>query len=219
MTRFVAYTRVSTADQGKSGLGLEAQAEAISRFIAFDDFNLIETYTDIASGKDNNRPQLKAAMERCKKEKATLIVAKLDRLARNAKFLLEILDSGVPIQFCDFPDIQDNSMGRLMVTIMAGVAEWESGVISERTKAALKAAKANGVKLGTAGVERARLNKDKAQKVANALKPRILKLHKAGIRKPAAIADQLNTAQIPGSRGGKWHPTSVRRLLNRLELK
>lgn len=217
MTKFVAYYRVSTQSQGRSGLGLQAQIDAVDRHLGGQ--APISAFQEVESGRKRARPQLTKAIAAAKKEKATLIVAKLDRLARNAKFLLEILDSGVPIQFCDFPDIQDNSMGRLMVTIMAGVAEWESGVISERTKAALKAAKANGVKLGTAGVERARLNKDKAQKVANALKPRILKLHKAGIRKPAAIADQLNTAQIPGSRGGKWHPTSVRRLLNRLELK
>ncbi len=216
MTRFVAYTRVSTADQGKSGLGLEAQAEAISRFIAFDDFNLIETYTDIASGKDNNRPQLGAAIARCKKEGATLIVAKLDRLTRNAAFALTLVDQGLPVTICDCP-----SAGSLEYGFRALIAEEEGRKISERTKAALQAAKARGQVLGNPNVTEigalgVQTNKAKAQAFAEEIFPIIQMIRKMGVSSYRGIARELeNRKDAVTPRGGAWSAQQVSNVLAR----
>jgi DNA invertase Pin-like site-specific DNA recombinase len=218
MTKFIAYTRVSTQDQGKSGLGLAAQAEAITRFIAFDDFNLIETYTDIASGKDNNRPQLLAAIARCKKEKATLIVAKLDRLTRNAAFALGLVDQGLPVTICDCP-----TAGSLEYGFRALIAEEEGRKISERTKAALQAAKARGQVLGNPNVTEVgalgvQANQEKAQTHAEQIFPIIEKIRKMGVSSLRGIAGELEFRKdAVTSRGGVWSAQQVSNVLARCE--
>lgn len=141
MTRFVAYFRVSTAAQGASGLGLEAQREAVRR--AAINGEIIAEFQEVESGARDDRPQLAAAIKRCKATRAVLLVARLDRLARNLRFITEIMDSGVELMCADLP-----SVNRLTLQILGAVAEEERRLISERTKGALAAAKARGVKLG-----------------------------------------------------------------------
>src|SRR5215471_8286223 len=143
LRRFVSYYRVSTAQQGASGLGLEAQREAVSRHVAAAGGVLVEEFTEIESGKKNDRPQIAAALAMCRVRRATLIIAKLDRLARNVAFISSLMDSGVDFVACDNPHAT-----RLTIHILAAVAEHEREMISARTKAALAAAKARGVKLG-----------------------------------------------------------------------
>jgi DNA invertase Pin-like site-specific DNA recombinase len=144
--KFVSYYRVSTDRQGRSGLGLEAQKEAVQQRLNGGPWQLVAEFVEVESGKLAKRPQLDAALSACKKHKAKLVVAKLDRLSRNVSFLLKLIDSGVDVLFADLPEL-NGAMGRFMLTTMASVAELEAGLISERTKAALKAAKSRGVRL------------------------------------------------------------------------
>ncbi len=144
MARFVSYLRVSTARQGRSGLGLEAQREAVRAYVEGRAGTIISPeFLETESGKRNDRPQLQAALARCRATGATLVVAKLDRLSRNAAFLLTLRDSGVPFVAADMPEANTLTIG-----ILAVVAQAEREAISARTKAALAAAKARGVKLG-----------------------------------------------------------------------
>ena len=141
--RFVAYERVSTARQGRSGLGLEAQRRAIDDFIANRDATLVGRYTEVESGRKNDRPELDAALTLARLTGATLVIAKLDRLSRNAAFLLTLRDSGVTFLAVDMPEADDLTFG-----IMALVAQQEREAISRRTREALAAAKVRGKKLG-----------------------------------------------------------------------
>ena len=139
----VTYLRVSTARQGKSGLGLEAQQKSVADYLSTSQWNLIDEFVEVESGKKNDRPKLSEALALCKASGATLLVAKLDRLARDANFLLSLKDAGVDVICADMPEAN-----RLTIGIMALVAEQERHAISHRTKAALEAAKARGVQLG-----------------------------------------------------------------------
>ena len=141
--KFVAYYRVSTDRQGRSGLGLDAQREAFQERLNGGRWQLIGEFVEVESGKRAKRPKLDAALAAYKKHKAKLIVAKLDRLSRNVSFLMKLVDSGVDVLFADLPEL-NGAMGRFMLTTMASVAELEAGLVSERTKAALKAARARG---------------------------------------------------------------------------
>ena len=140
---FVSYLRVSTQKQGQSGLGLEAQRKAVSDYLNYGDWNVIEELVEIESGKNNRRPKLMEAIDLCKASGATLLVAKIDRLARDAAFLLNLKDAGIEFIAADMPEAN-----RLTIGIMALVAEQEREIISKRTKDALAAAKAKGVQLG-----------------------------------------------------------------------
>jgi DNA invertase Pin-like site-specific DNA recombinase len=145
--RFVAYARVSTDKQGRSGLGLEAQEAAIRAFL-YPRGKLLELHVEVESGRKPDRSKLREAVARCRKTGATLLVAKLDRLSRDVVFLRTLTDSGIDVAFCDLPQVPTGCMGRFLLGQMALVAELEAGLVSERTKAALAAAKARGVKLG-----------------------------------------------------------------------
>jgi DNA invertase Pin-like site-specific DNA recombinase len=148
---FVAYYRVSTERQGRSRLGLEAQQAAVAKYLTgIPDSSLARAFSDVESGKRTDRPELHKAMELCRITGATLIVAKLDRLSRDVDFLRQCVREidGAGIVFCDLPDLPPGAAGKLVLTVMASIAEFEAGRISERTKAALAAAKARGVKLG-----------------------------------------------------------------------
>src|SRR5262245_8795599 len=149
---YVAYYRVSTDKQGQSGLGLEAQKAAVEQRLNGGRWQIVAEFIEVESGKRASRPQLDAAIATCKNRKARLIVAKLDRLSRNVFFLLKLIDAGVDVLFADLPDL-NGAMGKFVLITMANVAELEAGLVSERTKAALKAAKARGVKLGRYGAE------------------------------------------------------------------
>ena len=141
--RFVAYYRVSTDKQGRSGLGLDAQREAVHRHLNGGSWHLVAEVIEVESGKRNDRPKLSEALRLCRIHKATLIIAKLDRLARNVHFTSGLMESGVDFVAVDFPQAN-----RLTIHILAAVAEHEAGMISARTRAALAAAKARGVQLG-----------------------------------------------------------------------
>lgn len=146
--KYIAYYRVSSQKQGKSGLGLEAQREAVAGYLNGGAWSLLEEHVEVETGtkKGNNRTELAKALDRCKKENATLLIAKLDRLARNVAFVSALMESGVEFVAVDFP-----TANRLTIHILAAVAEHEAVAISTRTREALAAAKARGVQLGTPG--------------------------------------------------------------------
>jgi DNA invertase Pin-like site-specific DNA recombinase len=164
--RFVAYYRVSTDQQGRSGLGLEAQREAVRSYLNGGNWTLADEVTEVESGKRNDRPELDRALGLCRLYGATLVVAKLDRLARNVAFISKLMESGVDFEAVDFPQAN-----RLTIHILAVVAEHEAAMISQRTKAALAAAKARGVKPGNPANLRNRIDgsaKGNAAKAARA---------------------------------------------------
>jgi DNA invertase Pin-like site-specific DNA recombinase len=178
-------------------------------------WQLVAEFVEIESGKRAKRPQLDAALVACKKQKAKLVVAKLDRLSRNVSFLLKLIDSGVEVLFADLPEL-NGAMGRFMLTTMASVAELEAGLTSERTKAALKAAKARGVRLGRHGAEvLAPQYRSEAHQRAQELQPIIAGLKSKGLSL-AKIAGELNKRKVPTPRGGRWDHSSVRNVLQRL---
>ena len=213
--KFVSYYRVSTDRQGRSGLGLEAQKEAVQQRLNGGSWQLVAEFVEIESGKRAKRPQLDAALAACMKHKAKLVVAKLDRLSRNVAFLLKLIDSGVEVLFADLPELS-GAMGRFMLTTMASVAELEAGLISERTKAALKAAKARGVKLGRHGAEvLAPKYREEARQRAKELEPIIRDLQEKGYSRNR-IAMELNKRKMPTPRHGRWDHSSVRNVMRRL---
>ena len=213
--KFVSYYRVSTDRQGRSGLGLDAQKEAVEQRLNGGRWQLVAEFVEVESGKRAKRPQLDATLAACKKHKATLVVAKLDRLSRNVSFLLKLIDSGVEVLFADLPEL-NGAMGRFMLTTMASVAELEAGLTSERTKAALKAAKARGVRLGRHGAEvLAPQYRAEAHQRAKKLQPIIAGLKSKGLSL-SKIAGELNKRKVVTLRGGRWDHSSVRNVLQRL---
>jgi DNA invertase Pin-like site-specific DNA recombinase len=214
--RFVAYYRVSTDKQGRSGLGLEAQREAVQCYLNGGSWTLAAEVTEVESGKRNDRPELDRALGLCRLYGATLVVAKLDRLARNVAFISKLMESGVDFVAVDFPQAN-----RLTVHILAAVAEHEAAMISARTKAALDAAKARGVKLGNPANLCRQLDgsaKGNAAKTAKAAKraadllPLILPM-KADGASLRQIADGLDRCGVPAPRGGDWSAVAVKRIL------
>jgi DNA invertase Pin-like site-specific DNA recombinase len=219
--KFISYLRVSTARQGASGLGLEAQREAVSRYLNGGNWNLVQEIVEVESGKRNDRPAIAEALRLCRLHKATLVIAKLDRLARNVHFISSLMESGVDFVACDFPEAN-----RLTVHILAAVAEHEASMISVRTKAALTAAKARGTALGgqrgnvgrMAGMASlgarvsATVRQEKAAKRNADLIPFIKELRTSGASSMRALADGLNEAGLTTARGGKWTATQVMRV-------
>jgi DNA invertase Pin-like site-specific DNA recombinase len=213
--KYVSYYRVSTDKQGKSGLGLEAQKAAVADRLNGGRWQIVAEFIEVESGKRASRAQLDAAIAACKKNKAKLIVAKLDRLSRNVAFLLKLIDSGVEVLFADLPEL-NGAMGRFMLTTMASVAELEAGLISERTKAALKAAKARGVTLGRHGAEvLAPKYRNEAHQRAKQLEPIIRELQGKGYSM-RRMATELNKQNVKTPRGGEWHSQTVKMVLQRL---
>ncbi|QFT96057.1 Putative transposon Tn552 DNA-invertase bin3 [Roseovarius sp. THAF8] len=223
LLKLVAYERVSTARQGRSGLGLDAQRKAIDDFAVEKNAQVLARFTEVESGRRDNRPELQRSLELARLTGATLIIAKLDRLSRNAAFLLTLRDSGVRFLACDVPDANDLTVG-----IMALVAQQEREAISRRTKEALAAAKARGVKLGNpngaAALRRAGKGGEalRAAVAANAdafaegLAPVIQGLQANDVTTLRGIAGALNDRGIMTRRGGRWHVSNVRGLLVRL---
>jgi DNA invertase Pin-like site-specific DNA recombinase len=213
MTRFIAYFRVSTTQQGKSGLGLDAQRQAVADYVGGRG-EIIAEYTEIESGRKNGRPQLAAALAICRKHKAVLVIAKLDRLARNVHFISGLMESGVDFVAVDIPEAN-----RLTIHILSAVAEYEREAISKRTKDALKAAKARGVKLGNPDpIPAARLGnaaaKEQREQFHATVKPLIQKLRHEGYSL-AKIAAELHARNVPTARGRVWYPATVRNILRR----
>jgi DNA invertase Pin-like site-specific DNA recombinase len=219
---FVSYLRVSTARQGASGLGLEAQRETVAGYLTGHAGTLVEEFVETESGGKGTgeRPQLRAALAACKRLGASLVVAKLDRLSRDVRMLLALVDDGVAVRFVDFPDLPEGASGRLILTMLGSVAEFERRRISERTKGALAAAKRRGVKLGTAGPANLRASTVQRQAQAAAFSDKtratLLALRAQGLSM-RAIVDELNGLNIPAPRGGKWHLATLQRQWARLQ--
>ena len=217
---FVAYYRVSTQKQGKSGLGIEAQKAAVAQYVSRNGGKVAAEFQEVESGKRSDRPQLALALERCRLTRSTLIVAKLDRLTRDVAFLCRLRDSKV-----DFVAVDNPNATPLTVTILIAVAEEERRLASVRTKVALQAAKARGVKLGNpngaqAFGARSRAGavealKAKADSFAQSLAGIVRPLLEAGLslRK---IAERLNAEGIVTAQGKAWQANSVKRLVARL---
>jgi DNA invertase Pin-like site-specific DNA recombinase len=213
----VSYLRVSTARQGISGLGLEAQRASVAGYLNGRDWTLVREVLEVESGKRNDRPALADALKLCRKHKATLVIAKLDRLARNVAFISNLMESGVEFVAVDMPQAN-----RFVVHIMAAVAEQEAEAISKRTKAALQAAKERGTKLGGRRVSAERFaeiqtsaRQERTERVAKQradLLPTINEIRAEGAKTLRAIAAQLNAREIEAPRGGQWAAVQVQRV-------
>lgn len=208
---YVAYLRVSTARQGESGLGLEAQREAVTRYVEQTGGALIDEVVEVESGKLKDRPGLLGALVRCRSKSATLVIARLDRLARNVAFVSSLMDGGVEFVAVDAP-----YANRLMLHILAAFAEHERDIVSARTKAALQAAKARGVKLGVNGARLAIARKAEAVSFAQQLSPAVEAAKAAGCTTLAQISDHLNALGWRTREGSEWCPATTRRVLVRL---
>jgi DNA invertase Pin-like site-specific DNA recombinase len=221
---FVAYYRVSTDQQGRSGLGLEAQREAVTRHVAGVGGHLVAEFQEVESGKRADRPQLALALGACRARRAALIIAKLDRLARDTRFLLSVVRGAEDgVVFCDLPQLPPGPAGAFILTMFAAVAELEAGLISQRTKAAMAAAKARGVRMGNpklppgtfgamrgARTERTRLATEHSASVM----PYIIAARGAGANSLREIAAALTARGVQPPSGGRcWHASQVRRVV------
>ncbi|MCJ2110755.1 recombinase family protein [Methylobacterium sp. E-025] len=217
--QFISYLRVSTAKQGASGLGLEAQRAAVTDYLNGGRWTLVSEVVEVESGKRNDRPKLAEALRLCRLHNATLVIAKLDRLSRDAAFLLNLQAGNVRFVAADMPEANE-----MVVGIMAVVAQAERKMISLRTKAALAAAKARGVKLGGdrggmppvgASARGGEATKAKATTRAWDVAPVIDEVQAAGAVSLREIAAGLNARGIPTARGGTWSAVQVKRVLAR----
>jgi len=240
--KFVCYYRVSTGKQGKSGLGIEAQRQAVKTYLNGGDWQIVGEFTEVESGKRSDRPALDEALAAARLHRASLVVSKVDRLTRSVAFLSRLLEASVDVRFADLPQIE-GAAGRFLLQQMVAVAELEAGMISARTKAALAAAKRNGTKLGgrrrkiigqdergkpiygavANGSPRARaaatrLRQQRADQRASDIIPTIKAIQAAGATSLRAIAVGLNERDIPTARGkGEWTATQVMRVLERID--
>jgi DNA invertase Pin-like site-specific DNA recombinase len=216
--KFVSYLRVSTARQGASGLGLEAQRAAVTGYLNGGDWKLVQEVVEVESGKRNDRPALADALRLCRKHRTTLVIAKLDRLARNVAFISNLMESGVEFVAADMPQAD-----RFQLHIYAALAEQEALAISKRTKAALAAAKARGTDLGGRRVSRERwaeIRSDaslgrmrRAEKWAADLLPVIDQIKATGATSLRKIAAGLNDRNISTPRGAEWSAVQVQRAM------
>lgn len=225
--RYVAYYRVSTQRQGRSGLGLDAQRTAVAQHLNAAEGILLAEHTEVESGLRCTRPELDRALAHCRALRATLIIAKLDRLSRNAAFLLKLIEGtgSLPIVICDLPNLPGGPVGKFMLTQFAAVAELEAGLISQRTRQALAAAKARGVRLGNpalragdgklaelASVAWSRIADEKARSIL----PYVHQARASGARTLREVAEALELRGIRAPNGGtKWSPSQVSRVENR----
>jgi len=207
-TNLVSYIRVSSTEQGQSGLGLEAQRQAVREYLARESGKLLCEFVEVESGSRNDRVELTAAIELCRRYKTTLLIAKLDRLARNVAFISKLMEAGVAFIAADNPHAN-----KLMIHMLAAFAEHERDQIRARTKAALAAAKARGVVLGRYGREvLSKQNHSKAVERAGELAPLITELRGQGPT-VARIAEVMNDRGIPTARGKRWYPATVQILI------
>ena len=218
--RFIGYVRVSTAKQGHSGLGIEAQREALERFAASEGFQILRVFVEVETGKGSDaldrRPQLAAALSEARRQRCSVAVAKLDRLSRDVHFISGLMAHRVPFVVAELgPDVDP-----FILHLFAALAQKERAMISARTKAALAAAKARGVTLGSPELPKARKNavttiKALADQHAANVVPIIREIRRAGATSLHQIADALNARGITTPRGGQWYASSVRNVLER----
>lgn len=218
--KVVSYVRVSTQKQGQSGLGLEAQRAAVQAFCESNGCELLAEYQEVESGRKNSRPQLQKALAHAKRAKATLLIAKLDRLARNVAFIANLMEAGAEFRACDMPEAN-----KFMLHIMAAVAEQEASAISQRTRVALKAAKRRGTLLGGANPACRNLDDDARKRGSEAtakatsvfyaaVESDIRNAHQNG-NSLRAIAEQLNAQGKTTRNGSQWTAVQVQRVLKR----
>lgn len=222
--KFISYLRVSTAKQGASGLGVEAQRKAVADFLNGGQWSVIQEFIEVESGKNDARPKLADALAMCRLHNATLVIAKLDRLSRDAHFLIGLQKAGVRFVAADMPEANE-----MIVGIMAVVAQAERKMISKRTKDALAVAKARGQKLGgdrgklalyrdkgrQAGIV---VRQERAKARALDLRPIITDLRAEGVRSLGGLARALTQRGIPTARGSAtWSPMQVTRVLNKID--
>lgn len=212
-TKFVSYYRVSTDKQGLQGNGIEAQKQSVARYLASLECELIGTFEEVESGANNKRPQLAAAIQLAKSKKAVLVIAKLDRLTRNAAFLLQLQDANIDFVACDMPNADKLSVG-----IIALLAQRERQLISERTKAGLAVAKQRGVALGNpnpdASLKKAvKANIQRKREFAATAIKSIREIQSTGVETLARLADCMNKRGEKTPRGGTWTATAVKRVL------
>jgi len=215
--KFIAYYRVSTQKQGQSGLGLEAQQQAVMNYLNGGEWELISVFTEVETGKGSDaldrRPQLKAAIDACGKQGATLVIAKLDRLARNVHFVSGLLETRVDFVCADMPQAN-----KVMLQMYSVMAEWERDQISSRTKAALDAAKARGVVLGAAGAANLKPNIEERQQAADAfaskLKGNVEGMKARGLTQRQMVAE-MNMLGIKTAKGGEWRLVQLQRVMLR----
>jgi DNA invertase Pin-like site-specific DNA recombinase len=220
MKPLVAYVRVSTNQQGRSGLGIEAQRAALSRFAQSEGLDLAAEFVEVETGKGSDaldrRPQLAAALARARALRCPVAVSKLDRLSRDVHFISGLMTHRVPFVVADLgPDVDP-----FVLHLFAALAEKERALISGRTKSALAAAKAKGIKLGNPRIEAARRLavaslQAEANRAASNVLPIIAEIRRSGATTLRAIAEALNARGVPTQRGGRWHATSVRNVLAR----
>lgn len=211
MPNFVTYLRCSTGKQQASGLGIEAQREAVQRYANQTGSTNIAEYVETESGAKSDRPQLAKALSHCRRAKAILLIARLDRLSRSLSFVAQLLDANVEIRCADMPEAN-----RLLLQMLAVFSEHERQMIRDRTKAALAAAKARGVVLGANGKVLAAQNRSEAQAHAESLRPAIMQARQAGCATLVQIAQYLTVNGHKTVSGGHWHPMTVQRVLGRL---
>jgi DNA invertase Pin-like site-specific DNA recombinase len=215
--RFVAYYRVSTQRQGTSGLGLAAQEKAVADFLNGGSWQLIREFTEVESGKHDARPELAKALALCKRARARLVIAKLDRLSRNVAFLATLMERGV-----DFVAADNPTANKLTVHILAAVAQHEREAISDRTKRALAAAKRKGKTLGNPRLADVRgkavaATKAAAHRFATNVAPIIREIKSSGIASHRGIARALNARGVATARGGEWTAVQVGSILQRVD--
>ncbi len=219
--KFIAYYRVSTQKQGMSGLGLEAQRAAVSRYLNGGTWELAGEFQEVETGKGADalakRPQLRAALDACRRLGATLLIAKLDRLARNVHFVSGLLETGVEFVAADMPQAN-----KVMIQMHAVMSEWERDQVSARTKAALAAAKARGVVLGAAGAANLKPNIEERQRAADAFALKLEGIIQGFIAvglTQREMVTQLNQLGIRSSRGGEWSLIQLQRVRQRIDRK
>jgi DNA invertase Pin-like site-specific DNA recombinase len=215
--KFVAYFRVSTDRQGRSGLGLDAQRKSVLDYLDGGRWELVAEFTEVESGRRNDRPELDKALAACKRNKAKLVIAKLDRLSRNLAFIATLMDSGV-----EFVAVDNPHANKLTIHILAAVAQHEREIISARTSAALEAAKARGKRLGNPKLSEARRHaararREKADRHSANILPLIREIQNTGVKSLRGIARALAARGVRTARGGAWTAVQVSDILGRLK--
>ena len=223
-TNFVCYIRVSTKKQSDSQLGMMAQEDAINKFVDRKGGSIIQRFVEVESGRNDDRPQLAAAINHCKLTNSVLLIAKLDRLARSVHFVSSLMRSEVDFIACD-----NEHANKLTIHLLASINEWEREIISTRIREALKQAKLRGTKLGVAGkdnlteegrekgIENSLLKRiDNADDFAKKIVPIIQDIKNSGTTTLKSIAAELNLRNIKTARGKSWNPIQVSRILKRI---
>ncbi len=211
-TKWVCYYRCSTEEQSRSGLGLEAQRVTVAAFLANKPGEVIAELTEVESGRKANRPKLSEALAICRRRKAHLVIAKLDRLARSVRIISTLMDSGVPFSAADMPNAN-----RFMIHIYSAVAEEEARLIAERTKLALRAARARGVDIGATGRVLAEKHKRQAVERAEDYRDLVAQIRSSGVATVRGLRDALNARKVVSPGGGRWHVRNTFLLLRRLD--